>query len=101
MIDQTMRQSVTILKRIKAEKFNHSAKVIDAWFAVSFLPIDDAHLVAADHLGRVDLSKTEIKPALSDHLADALGVGWIPLHLCKVGADRATNHLYCLKAKWQ
>jgi hypothetical protein len=70
MIDQPMRQSVSILKRIEAEKCDHSGEVIDARGAVSLLPIDDRHLVAADHFGCVDLAKFKVKPALSDHLAD-------------------------------
>ena len=93
MIDQTMRQSVSILKRIEAEEFHHSGHVIDARGAMSLLPIDDAHLVAANHFGCDDLAKAEVKPALSDHLAQGLRIGRVALLLCKMGADRATNHL--------
>jgi len=101
MIDQAMCHCVSILKGIEAEKFDHSGHVIDARGAVSLLPIDDAHLITADHFGRVDLAKSKIEPALSDHLADGLRNGRVALRLCKVRADGATNHLYCLKAKWQ
>ena len=87
MIDQTMRQSVAILDGIESEKFNHSGHVIDTRRAVSFLPIDDAHLVAADHFGGIDLVKSEVKAALSDHLSDGLRIGGVALHLCKMGAE--------------
>ena len=101
MIGQAMRQSVSILKRIESEKLDHSGHVIDARGAVALLPIDDAHLVATDHFGHVDLPKSEVEPALADHLSDGRRIGRISLHLCKMGSDGATNHLYCLKAKWQ
>jgi hypothetical protein len=101
MIDQTMCHCVSILKRIEAKEFHHSGQVIDARGAVSFFPIDDAHLVAADHFGSVNLPKSEVKPALPDHLSNGLRGGRISLLLCKMGSDRATYHLYCLKAKWQ
>jgi hypothetical protein len=91
MIDQTMRQSVPILKGIETEKFDHSGHMIDARGAVSFLPIDDAHLVAADDFGRVDLAKSEVKAALSDHLPDGLRIGRVALFLCKMRANGATH----------
>ena len=87
MIDQAMCHCVSILKGIEAEKFDHSGHVIDARGAVAFLPIDDAHLIATDHFGGVDLAKSEVEPALPDHLADGLRMGRVALLLCKMGVE--------------
>jgi hypothetical protein len=65
MIDQSMRHCVFFLERIEAEEIDHSGQVIDARRAVSFLPIHDAHLVATDHFGEIDLPNSKIEPALS------------------------------------
>ena len=70
-----MRQSVRILKRIETEKFDHPSQVINARRTVPLFPIDDHHLVAADHFCRVDLPKSEVEPALSNHLSDDRGTG--------------------------
>jgi hypothetical protein len=85
MIDQSMCHCGSILERIESEKFDHSGGVIDAGRTVSFLPIDDRHLVAADHFGGVDLPKSEIKPTLPDRLAQGLRIGRIALRLSKMG----------------
>jgi len=87
MTDQTMCHCVSILEGIETEKLDHAGHVIDARGAVAFLPIDDAHLVATDDFGRVDLPKSEIEPALPDHLSNGLRIGRVALLLCKMGAE--------------
>ena len=79
VINDPLRQGVSILKRVEAEKFDYPDHVVDARLGVSFFPIHDRHLVATDHFCRFDLTEIQIEPPFSDHLADGLWVLRIPL----------------------
>jgi hypothetical protein len=68
----------SILEGIDSEEFYHSGRVIDTRGAVSLLPIDDRHLVTANHFGGVDLPKSEVEPALADHFPNGLRIGRMP-----------------------
>ena len=91
MIDQARCHCVSIRNRIGSEEFDYCGHVIDAGGAVSLLPIDDAHLIAANYFCHVDLPKAKIESALAHPLADGLRIGRIALLLSKVMSDGATN----------
>jgi hypothetical protein len=86
MADYSLGQRVTLLERIKSEKFDDFGHVVNARRGISFLPIHYRHLIAPDDFGHVNLAEVEVEPTLADFLAQGFWGGWVALFLCRVGS---------------
>ncbi len=66
-----------------------------------FFPIEEAHLIAADDPGDVNLSESQIEPSFANGLADCSWLGGIAFYLRKVWTNGTTNPTECCSTKWQ
>ena len=91
IVHQLLRHSVTLREGNEAEKFNHLSHMVNPRSAISLLPSDQRHLIAADYFGHLDLLEVEVETPFADFLAQGFWSGRIALLLCSIRSPWATQ----------